>query len=349
MAKCSIMFVFFAVVVNPKIAESLSRKQPVSSFQDSVIDDATNDTSKVIEPQKLYKALVLSDDAHHVFAWNMIHQYKTIWPTHPFVFYVPYNEKAPSNRFAVFGDRVKLVQTPRSIAKTYLTLLNGIDPNEMIYFAMDDRYPVQLTTSKIESAIKWMETKLSNKKSDHKFGGLSFGCSGGVVLPSEERKAKAKEIFSSVKLLQCKQPVCGEFWNHHFTRAWVIQKLYQEGEKLERKPTWHGAESYDDLFFGMRGQHKFDKHGKVGFWNLAVCHNVFGESSRRGKIVPNTEQLIRERGVCVPEKFYPVIPEHNSDYAPKMKSKNAMSKEAKKVAAEKRAKYLASPPDCKDF
>src|SRR5205814_179806 len=98
-------------------------------------------------PDKI-KAIVLTCDRYRAITEHMIFQYDQLWPDHPFVFHVPYQELG-----GVDTERVKYLTAPSDIKGTILHLLSEIDDEEWIYWCVDDKYPIQLVTDKIASLI----------------------------------------------------------------------------------------------------------------------------------------------------------------------------------------------------
>ena len=94
-------------------------------------------------PDKI-KSIVLTCDRYRAITEHMIFQYDRLWPDHPFVFHVPYQELG-----GVDTERVKYLTAPSDIKGTVLHLLTEIDDEEWIYWCVDDKYPIQLITDKI--------------------------------------------------------------------------------------------------------------------------------------------------------------------------------------------------------
>ncbi len=98
-------------------------------------------------PDKI-KAIVLTCDRYRATTEHVIFQYDRLWPDHPFVFHVPYQELG-----GVDTERVRYLTSPSDIKGTVLHLLAEIDDEEWIYWCVDDKYPIQLVTDKIASLI----------------------------------------------------------------------------------------------------------------------------------------------------------------------------------------------------
>ncbi len=68
-------------------------------------------------PDKI-KAIVLTCDRYRAVTEHMIFQYDRLWPDHPFVFHVPYQELG-----GVDTEKVKYLPAPSDIKGTVLHLL----------------------------------------------------------------------------------------------------------------------------------------------------------------------------------------------------------------------------------
>ena len=89
-------------------------------------------------PDKI-KAIVLTCDRFRAITRHLILKYERLWPDHPFVFHVPYQELRGTDT-----DRIKYHAAPEDIKGTILHLLADIDDEEWIYWCVDDKYPIQL-------------------------------------------------------------------------------------------------------------------------------------------------------------------------------------------------------------
>ncbi|HEV8618851.1 MAG TPA: hypothetical protein VGQ70_05090, partial [Candidatus Udaeobacter sp.] len=63
-------------------------------------------------PDKI-KAIVLTCDRYRAITKHLIVQYERLWPDHPFVFHVPYQELG-----GVEGERIKYFTSPSDIKGT---------------------------------------------------------------------------------------------------------------------------------------------------------------------------------------------------------------------------------------
>ena len=95
---------------------------------------------------KPIKAIVLTYDKYHSFAEHMVFCYEKLWPKHPYIFQVPYQQIPPT----LPTSKVQYHRCPLDIKGTVLTLLDGLDDEEMIYWCIDDKYPIKLDIRKIK-------------------------------------------------------------------------------------------------------------------------------------------------------------------------------------------------------
>ena len=72
-------------------------------------------------PNKI-KAIVLTCDRYRAITRHVIFQYDQLWPDHPFVFHIPYQELGGTDT-----QRVKYFTSPSDIKGTVLHLLAEID------------------------------------------------------------------------------------------------------------------------------------------------------------------------------------------------------------------------------
>src|SRR5438128_2331764 len=105
-------------------------------------------TDLVMSSPNRIKAIVLTYDRYRVMTQHLIVQYERLWPDHPFVFHIPYQELG-----GIDSERIKYLTSPADIKATVLHLLANIDDEEWIYWCVDDKYPIQLVTDKIASLI----------------------------------------------------------------------------------------------------------------------------------------------------------------------------------------------------
>ena len=165
-------------------------------------------------PNKI-KAIVLTCDRYRAITRHLIFKYDRLWPDHPFVFHIPYQELGGTDT-----QRVKYFTSPSDIKGTVLHLLAEIDDEEWIYWCVDDKYPIQLPTDKVASLI-------SHAMRSPGIDGLLF-CRCRATLSSPWftlHPHKTKNLFGDVYLERkpgpkygfirsCARKCSGTFFNH---------------------------------------------------------------------------------------------------------------------------------------
>src|ERR1700758_2898239 len=91
------------------------------------------------------KAIVLTCDRYRAITEHMVLQYERVWPDHPFIFRIPYQELNGTET-----TRTTFIKTPPEIRATVLQLIADLDDEEWIYWSIDDKYPVQLVIEKVQ-------------------------------------------------------------------------------------------------------------------------------------------------------------------------------------------------------
>src|SRR5436305_627083 len=94
------------------------------------------------------KAIVLTCDRYRAITEHMMLKYGELWPDHPFVFRIPYQELGGN---AI--DRCEFVKTPSAIRATALELIAGLEDDEWVYWCVDDKYPIELALPKIREFV----------------------------------------------------------------------------------------------------------------------------------------------------------------------------------------------------
>jgi hypothetical protein len=229
-------------------------------------------------PDKV-KAIVLTCDRYRAITEHMIFQYDRLWPDHPFVFHVPYQELGGADT-----ERVKYLTAPSDIKGTILHLLTEIDDEEWIYWCVDDKYPIQLVTGKIASLI-------SHAMRSPEVDGLLF-CRCRATLSSPRQTlypGKVKNPFGDVYL---ERKAWFQIWIHQILRAKVLRYLF--AHLPDHIPS---AKAMDEL---KNDVPKLPEHRLfVTRENFAV----FGESTRRGVITQNCYESMVAAGIELPEWF----------------------------------------------
>jgi hypothetical protein len=144
----------------------------------------------------------------------MIACYEELWPDHPFVFRIPYQNKALN----LITQRREYIQTSSEIRATVLTLLEDLDDDEWIYWCIDDKYPVLLDLNKVKAVY---QLTLEKGSSPH----LS-----ALLFCRARRLLDANYLFPDTLNLHgldlIRRSSYHQIWIHQFVRAKVIRFLF---------------------------------------------------------------------------------------------------------------------------
>jgi hypothetical protein len=229
-------------------------------------------------PDKI-KAIVLTCDRYRAITEHMIFQYDRLWPDHPFVFQVPYQELRGTD-----AERVKYLSSLSDIKGTVLHLLAGIDDEEWIYWCVDDKYPIQLVTNKIARLI-------SHAMRSPEVDGLLF-CRCRATLNNPKLTLYPRKVKNPFGDVYLERKAWFQIWIHQMLRAKVLRHLFTH--LPDHIPS---AKAMDEL--------KNDVP-KVSEHRLFVTKEnfaVFGESTRRGIITQNCYESMIAAGIELPEWF----------------------------------------------
>ena len=229
-------------------------------------------------PDKI-RAIVLTCDRYRAITEHMIFQYDRLWPDHPFVFHVPYQELGGVNT-----ERVKYLTAPSEIKGSVLHLLTEIDDEEWIYWCVDDKYPIQLIADKIASLI-------SHAMRSPEVDGLLF-CRSRATLNNPKLTLYPRKVKNSFGDVYFERKAWFQIWIHQILRAKVLRYLFTH--LPDHIPS---AKAMDEL---KNDVPKLPEHRLfVTKENFAV----FGESTRRGVITQNCYESMVEAGIELPEWF----------------------------------------------
>jgi hypothetical protein len=229
-------------------------------------------------PDKL-KAIVLTCDRYRAITEHMILQYDRLWPDHPFVFLIPYQELG-----GVDSERVKYLPAPSNIKGTVLHLLAEIDDEDWIYWCVDDKYPIQLVTDKIASLI-------SHAIRSPEVDGLLF-CRCRATLDNPKLTLFPRKIKNPFGDVYLERKAWFQIWIHQILRAKVLRHLF-----THLPDDIPSAKAMDEL---KNDVPKLSEHRLfVTKENFAI----FGESTRRGVITQNCYESMIAARIELPEWF----------------------------------------------
>ena len=239
------------------------------------------------------KALVLTCDRYRVITEHMIGQYARWWPGHPFEFWIPYQDERGEDSP---GQR-RYVRAPRAIRATVLTLLDGLDDEEWVYWCIDDKYPVRLDLDAVAPMAAGLGAAGASPAAwTAGMDGLLF-CRvrqtlhdpAAALVPGSSRTDAAGNVW-------LERRSWFQIWLHQFLRVKVLRGLF--GRFPEDIAS---AKVMDEL--------KWDapKPPEHRLYVTARNHAAFGESTKAGRITRNCHESAVASGLTLPAHFA----EHN--------------------------------------
>jgi hypothetical protein len=215
----------------------------------------------------------------------VLYTYEKCWPDHPFVFHVPWNFTEPTHLINSYGkDRIKLIKTPSPIKGTLRTLLALCEPNEWIWWAMDDKYLLK---------IKRKENIHNIFSSLHELGP---NVSGFMFT----RNCNANWAMKDGKMLRFGNLPFREKWNYNqiyqpqLLRARVLSRIFVENEFPEDYfLRLGGKDNPDALLYEKIYEDEIMYSSLVNLLHIA-------ESLAGGKILKNCVRHMSEDGFAVP-------------------------------------------------
>lgn len=208
----------------------------------------------------------------------MIFKYDQLWPDHPFVFRIPYQELGgPTNR-------CEYVRTPSPIRATALQLIADLNDDEWIYWCVDDKYPIELMLPKIR-------TFLSSIQDLSEASGLLF-CRSKALLRRAEETLFSDERKSPTGDILLERRGWNQIWIHQLLRVKVIRYLF--------------SQMPDQIASAKLMDHLKDEIPKPPELKLYVTKEnfaVFGESTHKGTINQNCFDSIVKTDIELPKWF----------------------------------------------
>jgi hypothetical protein len=229
-------------------------------------------------PDKI-KTIVLTCDRYRAITEHMIFQYDRLWPGHPFVFHVPYQELGGTDT-----ERVKFVTSPSDIKRTVLHLLAEIDEEEWIYWCVDDKYPIQLVTDKIGTLI-------SHARRSPEVDGLLF-CRCRATLNNPKLTLFPRKVKNPFGDIYLERKAWFQIWIHQILRAKVLRHLF-----THLPDVIPNAKAMDEL------KNDVPKLAEHRLFVTKENFAVFGESTRRGVVTQNCYESMVRAKIEIPEWF----------------------------------------------
>lgn len=233
---------------------------------------------------KNINAIILTYDQNRIFTKNMIKSYENIWPDHPFTFHVPYQNLKKIN----VNSKVVFHKSRPDIHSTINTLLSKFDNNEMIYWCIDDKYPIKLNIKKIKKILD-----LIKKKNYEDFDGLIY-CRCRNLNYSHNVIKSNQSFIENIEILERKN--YRQIWIHQFLKIKVLKFLFSKFDELKFP--------YKDNPISM--DFMKDRIKKPSFHKLMVTKNnygIFGESAIEGKMTINCKESLLNKNIKIPNEI----------------------------------------------
>jgi len=207
----------------------------------------------------------------------MIQCYERLWPSHQFTFCVPFQEISGTDK----TGKVAYIKSKPDIRNTVLTLLDGLDENEIVYWCIDDKYPIKLDIDRIEEISQELFRDPMLDAS-----GLLFSRRKGRL--SRRTLDRGLSICIQGEILHERRNY-SQIWIHQFIKVKALRFLFEslpQGIKT--------AKSMDIL------KNNVSKPGNHKLFITKRIHGVFGESTTRGIITKNCLESMNNHQMPVP-------------------------------------------------
>lgn len=228
------------------------------------------------------KSIILTFDKNRIFTEHLIGKYRELWPDHPFTFLIPYQTLR-----GIETKDIKYVKSPSEIRQTVLSLLEGIDDEEWIFWSLDDWYPIYLDTEKLNQIARAV-----NNGNFKDWSGVNFCVS---------HKEGRKRIKRLLKTSNGRKNIDGfngieienydQIWLNQFIKCKVLRHLFESMPDPK-----NGAKDMDEL----KKQVQKPKDHKL--FQLSNDYAIFGESTSHGKVTVNCHKSILSMGLNIDQE-----------------------------------------------
>lgn len=168
------------------------------------------------------KAICFTFDRNMPVMEYVLHTYFKCWPDNPFTFYVPWNKIRPDHLMKKYGDKVQLLQTDSRVKPTIRTLLSVAEPNELIWWAQDDKYILDFKNKQIIKDLY--------RYDDLDIGGFMFTKNADA----ESAYLNINKDFGSYNLIQ--KSFAHQIFQPQFFKKEILEKLYLHKSLPEHYP-----------------------------------------------------------------------------------------------------------------
>jgi hypothetical protein len=225
------------------------------------------------------KAIVLTCDRYRAVTEHMVYKYEQLWPDHPFVFRIPYQQLGGRAT-----ARSEYVKTSPNIRETVLQLIADLDDEEWIYWCVDDKYPIQLVLEKIQQFM----TDLPHWDS---MSGLLF-CRCKALLRRPDETLYPKEWRNSFGEIYLERTAWNQIWIHQLLKVKVLRYLFSQ------MPAEIDSAKQMDHLLGT-----IPKPADLRLYVTMNNFAVFGESTHKGTINQNCYESITKTQIELPKWF----------------------------------------------
>lgn len=230
------------------------------------------------------KALVLTYDKNRNIAEHMMHKYKQLWPDHPFIFRIPFQENINIQN----ENNVEFVKSTSGIRETLLELLNGLDDEEFVYWCMDDKYPVEIDIDFMKKTIN-----LLINENPKLIDGILF-CRCRSMWNKKYLNGERINLSNDIFVLE--RNTYKQIWLHQFLRVKVLKHLFESFP-----PNIKSAKNMD--------KYKDDTVKPINhrLYVTEKNYSVFGESTTRGFMTDNCFRSFVNESIELPDWFDGVV------------------------------------------
>lgn len=227
------------------------------------------------------RAIVLTCDRYSAFRNHMILRYTKAWPNHPFCFRIPFQSTEDS--VLISDVPHEFVNTSLNIKDCVLSLLDGIDDDEWIYWCIDDKYPIKIDTHVFSAVYEWILSI-----SDRSISGISL--SRAKSQRGSSRINYRDALYPPGVGLVLSRNSYNNIWIHQFLRVKVIRHLFENFPSHSFKPkemdTFHRQ-------IPLPAEHRL--------FVSRTSYAVFGESTSRGSVTSNCAKSMMDLSIDIPK------------------------------------------------
>jgi hypothetical protein len=209
----------------------------------------------------------------------MILQYEKLWPSNPFIFYIPFQrDKKPIK--GVLPNKVEFINTSSNIRDTILALCDVANNDEYVYWCIDDKYPIKLSVDELTQVYQ----NIVYKNLDNIDSFLLCRCK--TLL---EKKHVSNKLIKIKKISFLRRKTYTEIWLHQFIRNSVLKNIFSQLPK-----NIIDAKEMDEVIANL------SMPSSIRLYVSSNSYMSFGESSSRGKITYNCFKSFKKQNIKIP-------------------------------------------------